>query len=95
MPSSLEAIQLRPALRRAVERKVKRAGVTADEYIRSLVERDLRTGDSFDDVLRPIRQGFGKAGVTPAELDALVAAARRDVAAATRPPRQRRRPAGK
>ena len=70
-------IGLRPTQIRAVERRARKQGKSPSEYIRALVERDLRIGDSFDDVLRPVRAGFEKAGVTEEELDGLVAQARR------------------
>jgi hypothetical protein len=72
-------IGLRPTQIRAVERRARKQGKSPSEYIRALVERDLRIGDSFDDVLRPVRAGFEKAGVTEEELDGLVAQARKAV----------------
>ena len=75
---SFQDIGLKPALRRAVEKRIKEQGKTPPEYLRSLVERDLRAGKSFDEVLRPIRDGFKKGGTGYAELDALVATARKD-----------------
>ncbi|HXE53150.1 MAG TPA: hypothetical protein VN541_09050 [Tepidisphaeraceae bacterium] len=74
---TLRDIGLKPTQMRAVARRAKKAGKTPSEYVRSLVERDLLAGESFDEVLKPIRQGFQESGVTEEELDALVARARK------------------
>ena len=73
---SLQDIGLKPTQMKAVIRRAKKAGKTAPEYVRSLVERDLNAGDSFDMILKPIREGFKKSGVTEDELDDLVNRAR-------------------
>ena len=72
---------------RAVERKARRAGTTAQEYVRALVERDLLADRSFDEILRPVRDDFRRNGVTERQLDALVERAR----TATLPKRRRAR----
>ena len=72
----LQDIGLKPTQMKAVIRRAKKAGKTATEYVRSLVERDLNAGESFDEILRPIREGFRKSGVTEEELDELVNRAR-------------------
>ena len=70
-------VGFKPTQMRAIARRAKNAGKTPSEYVRSLVERDLLAGDSFDEVLKPIRQGFRESGVTENELDVLVAQARK------------------
>jgi hypothetical protein len=75
---SLQDIGLKPTQMKAVARRAKKQGKTLPEYVRSLVEQDLLAGGSFDEVLRPIRQGFKKAGVTEQQLDILVSHARKD-----------------
>ena len=75
--ASLADIGLAPAQLRAVERKARRAGTTARDYVRALVERDLVSGQSFDEILRPVRADFRRSGVTEAQLDRLVDRARR------------------
>ncbi len=72
----LQDIGLKPTQMKAVIRRAKKAGKTATEYVRSLVERDLNAGDSFDEILKPIRDGFKKSGVTGDELDEMVNRAR-------------------
>lgn len=86
---SLRDFGLGPAQVRAVEKRARQQGKSPSEYVRALVERDLVTASSFDDVLRPIRTGFAKTGVTEDELDAIVTRARRDIHA--RPKRARRK----
>lgn len=86
---SFQDIGLRPAQVRAVEERARRRGQSVSQYLRALVERDLLAGNSFDDVLRPIRAGFRKGGVTEDELDAIVTRARKDMAS-VRPRRKAR-----
>lgn len=81
---SLRHFGLAPAQVRAVEKRAKQQGKSPLEYVRALVERDLIAASSFDDVLRPIRAGFAKSGVTEDELDAIVTRARRDIRARPR-----------
>ena len=72
----LAAIGLAPAQLRAVEKKARRAGTTAPEYVRALIERDLMADQSFDEILRPVRADFERHGVTGAQLDGIVQRAR-------------------
>lgn len=74
--ASRRDIGLGPALLRAVEKKARRAGTTAQDYVRALVERDLLADKSFDEILRPVREDVRRRGVTPAQLDRLVERAR-------------------
>lgn len=76
---SFQDIGLRPAQVRAVEKRAKREGKSPSEYLRFLVERDLLVGSSFDEILRPIRVGFKKSGITEDELDDTVRRARKDI----------------
>ena len=85
---SLKDLGLGSAQVRAVEKRARQQGKSASEYLRALVERDLVAASSFDDVLRPIRAGFAKSGVTEEELDAIVARARKDIRAPKRASRK-------
>jgi hypothetical protein len=69
---------------KAVARRARKEGKTPSEYVRSLVERDMVAGASFDEVLRPIREGFKKAGVTEEQLDTLVTEARKGLVTRSR-----------
>ena len=79
---------LRPAQLKQLDRKAKSEGKSAVEYVRALIERDLLADKSFDEILKPIREGFRKSGVTQDELDELVNEARQ---AAYRKSSQRKR----
>lgn len=73
------AIQgLRPAQLKALDKKAKDRGKSTVEFVRSLIERELVAGETFDEILAPIREGFRKSGVTEAELDQIVDRARND-----------------
>ena len=76
---SLQDIGLKPSLLRAAERKARQEGKTPPEYLRSLIERDLLASKSFDEILKPVRQGFKTSGLTPDDLDAIVTRARKDI----------------
>lgn len=73
---SLHDLGLRPAQLRALDRKARRKGKTAPEYVRSLVERDLLMDKSFDEILAPIREDFRKSGLTETQLDRIIDRAR-------------------
>jgi hypothetical protein len=76
---SLHTIGLKPVQMKAVTRRAKKEGKTLPEYVRALIERDLLLSGSFDELLRPIREGFKNAGVTDEQLDSLVTKARKDI----------------
>jgi hypothetical protein len=72
----LQDIGLKPAHLKAIKKKARAAGTTAPEYVRSLIERELLSDKSFDDILRPVREDFRKAAVTETQLDGIVERAR-------------------
>ena len=82
--ASFPDIGLKPTQARAAARRAEREGKTPAEYLRSLVERDLLAGGSFDEVLKPMRAAFAKGGMTEDQLDQVVTAARRDIYARSR-----------
>lgn len=75
----LRDIGVKTSLLRAVEKRAKINGQTLGEYLRALIERDLSAGRSFDEILKPVRAGFKKSGVTEEELDLIVASARKEI----------------
>jgi hypothetical protein len=81
---SFQDIGLKPTQMKAIARRARKEGKTSSEYVRSLVERDLLAGGSFDEVLRPIREGFKKARVTEEQLDTLVTEARKNLVTRSR-----------
>lgn len=74
--ASFPNIGLKPTQARAAARRAKQAGKTPAEYLRFLVERDLQTGSSFDDVLAPARNAFAQGGMNEDQLDQVVSEAR-------------------
>jgi len=76
---ALRALGLTQGSIRALEKKARRHGRTAPQYVRDLIDGDLLAEKSFDEILAPVREGFRKSGMTEAELDALVQRARKSV----------------
>jgi len=76
---SLHDIGLKPSLLRAAEKRVRAQGMSEQEYLQSLIERDLLANKSFDQILKPVRAGFKSSGVTEDELEALVSQARKAI----------------
>jgi hypothetical protein len=85
MTLSLNDLGLRPAELKAVERKAKRAGTTASQYVRALIARDLLSDKTFDEMLEPVRTDFQQHGTTEDQLTAIVERARK-----SSPPKSRR-----
>jgi len=82
---------LKPAQLRALTKKARDEGTTPANYARTLIERALLADRTFDEILKPIREGFRKSGITENELDEIVTHARRDIyAKSKRAPRSRK-----
>lgn len=81
-------IEIGRSLLRAVERKARHEGQTAQEYVRLLIERDLLADKTFDEILKPVREDFRRSGVTPEQLDEIVERARSTARRKRRKPRQ-------
>ena len=77
--AALHELGLGPNEIKALRTKAKARGKSAPEYVRGLIEQDLLSDQSIDDILRPIREGFRRSGVTPDELNALVTKARKEI----------------
>lgn len=54
-------------------------GKSADEYLRTLIEAELLSQQTFAEIIAPIREGFRKSGMTEEQLDALFEQAREKV----------------
>ena len=54
-------------------------GKSAGENLRTLVEAEILSEQSFAEILAPIREGFRKGGMTEEQLDTLSEEARRKV----------------
>jgi hypothetical protein len=76
---SIHDLGLKPGQLRALNAKARHNGQTAPEYVKHLVERDLLASKSFDEILKPVREGFQRSGMTSEELDGLVTKSRRAI----------------
>ena len=64
---------------RALEELGRRNGnLSAEEYVRTVLEAKVLAQKSFREILAPAREGFAESGLTDDELDALVEKARED-----------------
>ena len=66
----------------ALRAQAKAAGMTPDAYARQLLEQGIALerearATTFDTLLAPVRRRFRESGMSEAELDSLVGAARR------------------
>jgi predicted DNA-binding protein len=73
MPITLDvSVEAEEALRNRAHRH----GLDIATYVRHIVEMNIRSCGTFDEVLAPIRQGFAESGLTERELDMLLEQAR-------------------
>jgi predicted DNA-binding protein len=54
-------------------------GKSADEYLRTLIEAEILSEQTFAEILAPIRAGFRTSGMTEEQLDDLFEGARQKV----------------
>lgn len=54
-------------------------GKSATDLVREMIEVEVLSARSFDEVLAPIRQGFKDSGLSEDELDSLFEEAREDI----------------
>ncbi len=54
-------------------------GKSAEEYARTIIEAELLSQQSFDDILRPVREDFAASGMTEDEFDELVESERQSI----------------
>lgn len=88
---TLTDIGLSAATMKAVEKKARGLGKSGAEYVRLLVESDLLADQSFDEILRPIREDVRKSGITESQVEDIVRRARKAVAKGTKPSSRTRR----
>lgn len=55
---SSHAVSLDEKRFRAAEERARALGTTTEEYVGRLIELDLRAEEPFDQLLRPVREGF-------------------------------------
>jgi hypothetical protein len=76
---TIEITGLPQGTREAIRELSQSKGKSTDEYLRTLIEAELLSQQSFAEILAPIREGFRKSGMTEEQLDALFAEARQKV----------------
>ena len=76
---TIEITGLPEGTRDAIRDLSQSKGKSADEYLRTLIEAEVLSQQTFAEILAPIREGFRKSGMTEEQLDALFEEARRKV----------------
>ena len=76
---TIEITGLPPGTRAAIDELSRSKGKSAEEYLRTLVEAEILSEQSFSEILAPIRQSFRESGMTEEQLDALFESAREKV----------------
>ena len=68
----IEISGLQAGTLRALKQIGQSNGKSAEEYARIIIEAEILSRQSFDDILRPVREDFAVSGMTEDELDKLV-----------------------
>jgi hypothetical protein len=76
---SIEISGLPQGTKVAIEQLSRSKGKSAEEYLRTLIEAEILSEQSFTQILAPIRQSFRESGMTEGQLDALFEDARKKV----------------
>ncbi len=76
---TIEVTGLRSETLEAISRKARQSGKTIGEYLRDVIETEVAADQTFARILEPIRRSFDESGMTEAELDDLIEAAREEV----------------
>lgn len=76
---TIEITGLPEGTREAIRELSQSKGKSADEYLRTLIEAEILSQQTFAEILAPIREGFRKSGMTEEQLDALFEEARQKV----------------
>jgi len=70
---------LPPGTKNALEELGRGNGKSAEEYARMIIEAEVLSRKSFDEIVEPIRQSFDESGMTDEELSRLIEDAREEV----------------
>jgi predicted DNA-binding protein len=76
---TIEITGLPEGTREALRQLSQSKGKSAEEYLRTLIEAEILSQQTFAEILAPIREGFRKSGMTDEQLDALFKEARKKV----------------
>lgn len=71
-------VELPPEEATQLERRADEKGYAVEDYIKTLIARDLLAAQSFDDILAPVRQGFQASGMSEEEANTLFEMAREE-----------------
>jgi len=76
---TIEITGLPEGTREAIKELSQSKGKSSDEYLRTLIEAEILSQQTFAEILAPIREGFRESGMTEEQLDAFFEEARRKV----------------
>lgn len=62
-----------------LEEKARNQGKDVSEYVENLIEKDIDSQKTLDEILAPIRRNFAASGMTEEDLDALVESERQAI----------------
>ena len=76
---TIEITGLPEGTKEAIKELSRSKGKSADEYLRTLIEAEILSQQTFGEILAPIRDGFRKSGMTQEQLETLFEEARKKV----------------
>lgn len=76
---TIEITRLPEGTKEGIRELSERKGKNAEEYLRTLIEADLLSQQTFAEILAPLREGFRKGGMTEEQLETLFEEARQKV----------------
>jgi hypothetical protein len=69
-------VELKPEVEAVLQRMARDSDFDVSRYIERLIERDVLTSQTFDQILAPVRKGFAESGMSETELNELLEQAR-------------------
>ncbi len=82
-------IELKPEVEALLVKRAASQGCDVKDYVQKVIEKDVRSPDTFDEILAPFRREVAQSGVTEQELDQVFKEARQKVFKA-KPKRKKR-----
>lgn len=65
-------IELKPEIEEALQKKAKDRGFDVNVYLEKLIEKDIESRKTLDEILAPIRRNFEESGMSEDDLDSLI-----------------------
>lgn len=65
-------IEVSQSIGAILEEKAKNQGKDIAEYVENLIEKDIDSKKTLDEILAPIRRNFAESGMSEEDLDALI-----------------------